>query len=96
MSGTDQIHKLDYETSQKKLKTLSDKWLKTLPEKGRYLVNHTKQVCLDLQAEKGEGETWGDGKTLIVIHPLPLLTCSGNGRGGGDYHDGEHMELVES
>jgi hypothetical protein len=19
------------------------------------------------------------------VHPLPLLTCSGNGRGGGDY-----------
>lgn len=23
------------------------------------------------------------------IHPLPLLTCEGNGRGGGDFH-GEH------
>lgn len=21
-----------------------------------------------------------------VIHPLPLMTCDGNGRGGGDYH----------
>ena len=21
-----------------------------------------------------------------AIHPLPLLTCDGNGRGGGDFH----------
>jgi len=26
------------------------------------------------------------------IHPLPLLTCEGNGRGGGDYH--KDHELV--
>lgn len=29
----------------------------------------------------------------FVIHPLPLLTCEGNGRGGGDYH-GNHSALV--
>ena len=27
------------------------------------------------------------------IHPLPLLTAEGNGRGGGDYH-GTNMEMV--
>lgn len=42
---------------------------------GRYLVNHSKKEFVD----KGKMSR-GD------VHPLPLLTCSGNGRGGGDYH----------
>ena len=52
------------------------------------LVNHTKKKVLWLcdyynkalykAFEKGEKDVW-------VIHPLPLLTCKGNGRGGGDY-----------
>jgi hypothetical protein len=44
---------------------------------GRYLVNHTKKEFVDKNKLKTDGG-W-------VIHPLPLLTCSGNGRGGGDY-----------
>lgn len=28
-----------------------------------------------------------------TVHPLPLLTCEGNGRGGGDY-DGDSMEYI--
>lgn len=28
------------------------------------------------------------------IHPLPLLTCIGNGCGGGDYHCGDCMDAV--
>lgn len=42
----------------------------------KYVVNYTKkQYCII--PEKKEG-VW-------QVHPLPLLTCSGNGRGGGDY-----------
>lgn len=44
----------------------------------RFLVNEDKKQFVDL---------WDcpdiDG---VCIHPLPLLTCEGNGRGGGDYH----------
>jgi hypothetical protein len=47
--------------------------------KYRYIVNHSKKLYVD--------------KTKIpcpsgcsTIHPLPLLTVEGNGRGGGDYH----------
>jgi hypothetical protein len=41
----------------------------------KYLVNYTKkQYCIIPKNKKG----W-------QVHPLPLLTCSGNGRGGGDY-----------
>ena len=42
----------------------------------KYVVNYTKkQYCII--PEKKE-RVW-------QVHPLPLLTCSGNGRGGGDY-----------
>jgi len=44
----------------------------------RYLVNYTKkQFCI---MPKYSEKEWR-------INPLPLLTCSGNGRGGGDFHD---------
>jgi hypothetical protein len=44
----------------------------------KYIVNHTKKVYI----KKNNG-----------IHPLPILTAEGNGRGGGDY-SGPNMEMV--
>ena len=42
----------------------------------RYIVNYTKkQYCI---IPKYNEKKW-------QVHPLPLLTSSGNGRGGGDY-----------
>ena len=42
----------------------------------KYLVNYSKkEYCIIPKNKKG-----------YQVHPLPLLTCSGNGRGGGDYH----------
>ena len=68
-----------------------------MPEAHRdgYLVNVTRGQYIDL-AEYAEAATykpkWSkDGGWCI--HPLPLLTAIGNGRGGGDYH-GAHMEMV--
>jgi len=96
VDGADKLDKInDWEAKRKKAKKLTQKWLKSLPKAGRYLVNHTKQVCLDLQAEKGTGEKWNGGETEVVVHPMSLLTCSGNGRGSGDYH-GYKEELVGS
>ena len=48
----------------------------------RFIVNHTKKQYVDKNLEL-------TGK--YDIHPLPLLTAEGNGRGGGDYmgHDSE-------
>jgi hypothetical protein len=43
-----------------------------------YIVNHTKRVYV----KKGTG-----------VHPLPILTAEGNGRGSGDY-EGQNMDLV--
>lgn len=42
----------------------------------KYLVNYTKKQYCVIPSKS---------KTDYVIHPLPLLTSSGNGRGGGDY-----------
>jgi hypothetical protein len=39
----------------------------------RFIVNHTKRQYVDKEKS-------------TVLHPLPLLTAEGNGRGGGDYH----------
>ena len=54
---------------------------------GMYLVNHTKQVYINLETYiydcSVKGGTW-DG---WCMNPLPLLTACGNGQGGGDYHD---------
>lgn len=46
-----------------------------------YIVNHTKKIYI-----KKNNDIYG-------IHPLPLLTAEGNGRGGGDY-DGPNMDMV--
>jgi hypothetical protein len=43
----------------------------------RYIVNHTKNQYVI--------------KNAYSIHPLPLLTVEGNGRGGGDYMGGDEL-----
>jgi len=43
----------------------------------RYIVNHTKKQYVI--------------KKPYTIHPLPLLTAEGNGRGGGDYKGGDEL-----
>ena len=64
------------------------KELKALPiAKTKYLVNHDKKQFVDKTKVPKDKDGWR-------IHPLPLLTCEGNGRGGGDFR-GE-SELVGS
>ena len=54
-------------------------------ESGRYIVNHTKRQYVDKDVVPKDEEGW-------KVHPLPLLTCEGNGRGGGDYReDNSHI-----
>jgi hypothetical protein len=43
-----------------------------------FIVNHTKKEFVN-KNHVPDNDGWR-------IHPLPLLTCEGNGRGGGDYH----------
>jgi len=55
-----------------------------------YIVNHTKKLFVD-KNKVPEIKNWKGAK----IHPLPLLTCEGNGRGGGDF-SGNEKDIVGS
>lgn len=46
----------------------------------RFIINHTKKEFVD-KNNVAEIKGWEGAK----IHPLPLLTCEGNNRGGGDF-----------
>ena len=45
----------------------------------RYFLNLDTNEFVDSYKAPDEGDGW-------QIHPLPLLTCEGNGRGSGDFH----------
>ena len=47
----------------------------------KLLVNHSKKLIINGKEyiERNTKDDW-------CVHPLPLLTACGNGRGGGDYH----------
>lgn len=47
-------------------------------ENYRYLINLTTKQFVDITKVP-------IGRYDMTIHPLPLLTCEGNGLGGGDY-----------
>ena len=57
------------------------------PLRYKYLVNFDKKTFVDKSKTPVDSDGW-------QIHPLPLLTCEGNNRGGGDYR-GEN-ELIGS
>jgi hypothetical protein len=59
--------------------------VKDVPKKFKYLCNHTQKVFVDMTKVPCDKSKWHDG--TWQVHPLPLLTCEGNGRGGGDYHN---------
>lgn len=48
----------------------------------RYVINHSKKQYVD--------------KEGLKIHPLPLLTCEGNGGGGGDFIGKDVNNIVGS
>ena len=52
-----------------------------LPACGLLLMNHTACAYIDLD----EHFSANKDKIHWCVHPLPLLTACGNGRGGGDY-----------
>jgi hypothetical protein len=57
-----------------------------LPKRFKYLVNHDKKEFVDKTKTPLDSDGW-------QVHPLPLLTCEGNGRGGGDFR-GDEKDLV--
>lgn len=77
--------------NQRQIKNLSDRCWKSKGKAveptdfnldGLFLVNHTKEEYVDC-SKYYKRNVMGDGWCL---HPLPLLTCIGNGLGGGDYN----------
>lgn len=52
----------------------------------RYVVNLDTKQFVDIN-NVPDNDGW-------VIHPLPLLTCEGNGRGGGDFRDNDPNKLI--
>jgi len=52
-------------------------------------INHDKKEWFDLKKQTIPAMRGWSG----IVHPLPILTADGNGRGGGDY-GGANMELV--
>jgi len=54
-----------------------------------FLVNHSKKVYVDKRNTPLDTDGW-------QIHPLPLLTCEGNGGGGGDFRGNDPDELIGS
>lgn len=63
--------------------------IEAVPEDYKYLINLDKKEYVDKSKCPSYG-TWG-----MRIHPLPLLTAEGNGRGGGDYR-GDNDQVVGS
>ena len=55
------------------------------PNTYKYVINHTKKMYVEIPPHR-KGE--------LTIHPLPLLTCESNGRGGGDYYSDKGKDYV--
>jgi hypothetical protein len=58
-------------------------------KQGRYILNISKKMFVD----KTKVPSYNDG---YRIHPLPLLTCEGNGGGGGDFWGKDKNKIVGS
>ena len=52
-----------------------------------FLVNHTKKEFVNMKKTPANKSDWR-------IHPLPLLTVEGNGRGGGDYRGNKGLKFL--
>lgn len=65
------------------------KFKQLAPLKAKYLVNYTKGEYVNKSSIPKGSDGW-------QIHPLPLLTCEGNLRGGGDYYSERGVAYVGS
>lgn len=66
----------------------ADGLIHACPDNYRYICNLDTKEYVDKQSISANTDGW-------QIHPLPLLTADGNGRGGGDYH-GTDMRYIGS
>lgn len=61
----------------------------------RFVINHSKKQFIDKNKIVGVKYDWG-GPNEWRIHPLPLLTCEGNGQGGGDFFGKDSKKIIGS
>ena len=61
------------------------------PLTARYLVNHDRKEFVDKRKTPKGSDAWDGWR----IHPLPLLTCEGNGNGGGDFFKRDGVQCNE-
>jgi hypothetical protein len=59
------------------------------PLTAKYLINHDKKQFVNKTKTPKDAEGW-------QVHPLPLLTCEGNLRGGGDFRGKDENNIVGS
>jgi hypothetical protein len=78
-SLAENVSKLTHDETIPKGKSKYDyNFKKIAPLKAKYLINYDKKEFVDKSKTPKDNDGWR-------IHPLPLLTCEGNGRGGGDF-----------
>ncbi len=75
------------ERCKDKFKVRPDVCLST--KESRFIINHTKKMYVDKNKVPKDPTNFD-----MKLHPLPLLTCEGNGRGGGDFRS--KNELIGS
>lgn len=63
------------------IKIKPTEYMNQIMQRTAKLVNHTKKLYVRYD-EMPDNDGW-------IINPLPLLTACGNGRGGGDYCEGQ-------
>tara|TARA_B100000963_G_C22629569_1_gene674181 strand:- start:749 stop:1399 length:651 start_codon:yes stop_codon:yes gene_type:complete len=81
------VGKISHDETIPKNKNKYDyKYKKIAPTNAKYLINYDKKEFVNKTKVPKDNDGW-------KIHPLPLLTCEGNGRGGGDFR-GDEVKLV--
>ena len=81
------VGKISHDETIPKNKNKYDyKYKKIAPTSAKYLINYDKKEFVNKTKVPKDNDGW-------KIHPLPLLTCEGNGRGGGDFR-GDKVKLV--
>jgi len=77
----DEPNLYDFCTDENKISPaeITDEELNQFLDKKPYLCNYDKKQYVDMSKLPKDNDGWR-------IHPLPLLTAEGNGKGGGDYY----------
>ena len=83
------INKNLYSLCEKKLNPKAKEDIEKHNEDFPFIVNHDKKEFVDKSKGVEDSEGW-------KIHPLPLLTCEGNGDGNGDFFGKDTKKLVGS